>query len=441
MMTNAENDVKVFDEDLANEPHEHRLIPLEYGHPVTVTDADIPAGLTTENVAVVEMRGRRFRSLIGNDFPRSDWVDAFTAVKERYGDCFDFVVFFTDPRLPRIPYSGYHRGIYNEVQGINRGGFNARPTWNSDRLQSQIWMGRFSLGTLLQEIGHRWGAFARYRLTAGSPIQNNLMLPGGAHWARQFDDGTSPMDYDEEVHRPLGGNMWLREPVGGFEFKYCNLDLYLMGLKEPREVGRFTLIQNYTEVGPPLPGGRRLVQGNPLNLTVTNITRAEGRRVPREQDSQKQFRAAFVVVTRDEDRLDEAFVKKVEVLRQQAERYFQVATDNRACLNAELCCGHTISRSGTIRMRLRADKITWSPYLYHGLGPVPAKVEVGIETSIGGDPIDAWSREESPDITTGVQQLSAQVNRDPYDGRFRIVAQAKGSDLDIVFRWWASTIG
>ena len=213
-----------------------------------------------------------------------------------------------------------------------------------------------------------------------------------------------------------------------------------MGMKEPNEVGRFTLIEDYTPIGPPMPGGRKLIEGTALNLTVTNITRAEGSRRPRERDSQKNFRAAFVVVTRDEERLDLAFVKKVEMLRQQTEKYFQVATDNRACMDTRLCCGQTISRSGEVKMKLKDDKITWSPYLYHGLGPIPAKVEVGIETSIGGDPIDAWSREETPDITTGVQHLSAQVNRDPYDGRFRIVAQAKGGDLNITFRWWASTI-
>ena len=65
---------------------------------------------------------------------------------------------------------------------------------------------------------------------------------------------------------------------------------------------------------------------------------------------------------------------------------------------------------------------------------------MGTETSSCCDPIDAWTREETPDITTGVQHLSAQVNRDPYDGRFRIVAQAKGGNLNITFRWWASAI-
>ncbi len=154
-----------YEKHLAGKKHEHPLIPIEYGHPITVANGDVPSGLTTENVAIMEMRGSRFGSLTGNDFPINDWVAAFTNLKDRYGDCFDFVVFFTDPRLRRIPYSGYHRGIYNEVTGINRSNFNNRSTWGSERLQSQIWMGRFSLGTLLQEIGHRWGAFARYQMT------------------------------------------------------------------------------------------------------------------------------------------------------------------------------------------------------------------------------------------------------------------------------------
>ncbi len=439
-MANTKEQHAAFGERLAGKKHEHRLLPIEYGHPVTVTNADVPAGLTAENVAVIQMRGRRFTSLRGNDFPLDDWVTAFNVVKDRYGDGFDFVVFFTDPRLPGIPYSGYHRGVYNEVTAVNRGTYNSRATWSSDRLQSQVWMGRFSLGTLLQEIGHRWGSFVRYRLTRTGALQSDLLLPGGGHWARSFDDGDSPMDYDEERHIRRTANTWLREPIGGFEFKFCNLDLYIMGMMDPGEVGRFTLIRNYREIGTPLPGGRQMIQGTARNLTTTNVIWAEGRRVPVQRDSQKNFHAVFVVVTRDTNRLDDLFVKKVEVLRQQCERYFQVATHTRACMDTRLWGGQTISRSGTARMSLRANRITRTASLYHGLGPIPVKVEVGIETSIGGKPIDAWSREETPDITTGVQHLEAQVSRNPYDGTFVIVAQAKGSNLSLNMRWWASAI-
>jgi hypothetical protein len=430
-----------FHERLSEMNHEHKLLPIELGHPVTVASADVPAGLTTENVAVVEVPRSRFRSLIGNDFKLQDWLAALDVVKARYGDCFDFVVFFTDPRLPRIPYSGYHRGIYNEVEGINRPAMNFRTNWESDRLQSQLWMGRFSLGTLLQEIGHRWGSFVRYRPSRTGARSSNLLLPGGGHWAREFDDGNSPMDYDEERHirQTTPANTWLREPIGGFEFRYSNLDLYLMGLMQPREVGRFTLIRNYTEVGP-RPGGRMLVRGNPLDLRIRNLVWAEGRRIPRQQDSQMNFRAAFVVVTRDANRLDDLFVKKAEVLRQQLGRYFQVATATRACMDTLLCCGKAVSRSGSVRMNLRANRITRTPQIYHGLGPIPAKVEVGIETTIGGRPIVSWSREETPDITTGIQHLEAQVNRDPFNGKFEIVAQSKGSDLSLEFQWWATAI-
>ena len=430
-----------FHERLAGKKHDHKLLPIELGHPVTVTRADVPADVTTENVAIVEVARSRFSSLAGNDFPLGDWVAALEVVTARHGDCFDFVVFFTDPRLPQIPYSGYHRGIYNEVQGINRPAFNIRSNWGSDRLQSQVWMGRFSLGTLLQEFGHRWGSYVRYRRTRTATRRTDLMLAGGGHWAREFDDGNSPMDYDEERHvrQTAPANTWLREPVGGFEFRYCNLDLYLMGLMRRQEVGRFTLIRTYTEVGT-RPGGRMLIRGTPLDLLVRNVVWAEGRRVPNEPSSQKIFGAAFVVVTRDTIGLDDLFVKKVEVLRQQLERYFQVATHNRACMATQLCCGKTISRSGLARMKLRANRITRTRQIYHGLGPIPVKVEVGIETSAGDRPIVSWSREVTPDNTTGVLHLEAQVNRGPYDGRFEIVAQSKGSDINAEMRWSASTI-
>ena len=93
-----------FDATLAGSKHEHPLLPIELGHPVTVTPADVPAGLTSENVAIVQLP-RRFSSLSGNDFPIADWRAAFDVVKDRYGDCYDFVVFFTDRdyRTSHIP--------------------------------------------------------------------------------------------------------------------------------------------------------------------------------------------------------------------------------------------------------------------------------------------------------------------------------------------------
>jgi hypothetical protein len=429
----------VVNKKLGDKNHEHPLQPVEYGHPVTVRDSDVPRGLTTENVAVIEASGTRFDNLSGNDFPISDWRFAFDIVKERYGDCYDFVVFFTDPDLPRIPYSGYHRGIYNEVEGINRSASNSRSQWNTERLQSQIWMGRFSLGTLLQEIGHRWGAFVRYRTSANGSNQNDLLLSGGAHWALEFDDGNSPMDYDELRHVQQSGTSWLREPIGGFEFQFCNLDLYLMGLFGEKEVGKFNLIRNYTE-GPPLPGGRRLITGNSENLTIQNIKWAEGKRIPNKDQSQKKFKTAFVVITRNEAKLDTLFLRKVELLRQQLESHFSLATKRRACMDTSLCCGNTVSNRGVVEMKLKKDKIVWSDEIFHGLGPIPVKVELGLETSIGGKPIISWSREESPDIKTGIQHLSAQVKHHPYDGKFRIVTQLKGSSKKLKFHWWASSI-
>lgn len=424
---------------LGGKIHEHPVQPIEYGHPVTVSNSDVPSDLTTENVAVIEMSGTRFDNISGNDFPLSDWRAAFDIVKERYGDCFDFVIFFSDPNLPRIPYSGYHRGVYNEVEGINRSALNSRTQWNSERLQSQIWMGRFSLGTLLQEIGHRWGAFARYRTAARGSNQSDLMLPGGGHWALAFDDENSPMDYDEVRHIRRSNTSWLREPIGGFEFQFSNLDLYLMGLLGIDEVGTFTLIRNYTE-GAALPGGRRKITGNTRNLTVQNIRWAEGDRIPNSNQSQKIFKAAFVVVTRDESNLDSMFVRKVELLRRQLNSYYSIATKRRACIDTSLWCGKTISNRGVIELALERDRITWSDEIYHGLGPIPVKIEVGLETSIGGRPIISWSREETGDITTGIQQLSAQVDSSPYNGQFRIVAQLKGNDRRLRFHWWASSI-
>jgi len=135
--------------------------------------------------------------------------------------------------------------------------------------------------------------------------------------------------------------------------------------------------------------------------------------------------------------VDEVYLKKIETFRRQFEHQFGMACRGRACADTRLICSLPQIRTGIVEMTLERDDITWSPYIYHQLGPIPVEMKLAIQASIGGEPIDSFTEYVTPDITTGIQLLSSQVNRSTYDGRFRVVAQVKGRDLTINVKWWA----
>jgi len=178
------------------------------------------------------------------------------------------VVFFTEPGLPAIGASGFESLVYNEIEGIGLGPYSRRSSLNSDRLQCYIWMGRFSMGTLLQEVGHRWAAFVGFKhhpLESGTHY--DLLRSDKAHWAPEFDDGKSPLDYDARFLEQVDANNWKQRVIDAFDFRYCDLDLYLMGVLGKDEVQPFYYIRDFNRTGPDGDGVFD-VTGNQANLTI-----------------------------------------------------------------------------------------------------------------------------------------------------------------------------
>lgn len=131
-----------------------------------------------------------------------DYVRAYQMFRSTHPDVYDFVTFFTDTASGMPPQGGssWYSFVHNETQGIGLGAFNNRPAFGSNRLQGIMFLnqGHFPIWryVMLQEQGHRWGAFARYRDTQAAPLMNDHMLGGWGHWELNFDDDKSPMDYD-----------------------------------------------------------------------------------------------------------------------------------------------------------------------------------------------------------------------------------------------------
>lgn len=279
------------------------------------------------DVCVIEDDGTLVKTIGGQQVV--DFARAYKLFRTIQPDIYDFVTFFTDSASGMPPQGGssWYRFVHNDTQGIGFGNFNDRAAYGSNKLQGIIFLnqGHFPLWryVMLQEQGHRWGSFARYRETAGGPLKNDHMLGGWGHWALNMDDDWSPMDYDIYDWQEEGNNRFRRVSLNSEQRTYCNLDLYLMGLLGPLEVGDFSLLSNVTNIS------GNLYSANETRLTTQNIIWAEGPRNPSVATSQKLFKNGFVVLTKD---LQEAhdLVDEVDRLRVAFEQDFSEATKSLA---------------------------------------------------------------------------------------------------------------
>ncbi|MBL9137783.1 MAG: hypothetical protein JNK85_18075 [Verrucomicrobiales bacterium] len=262
-----------------------------------------------------------------------DYVAAYKLFRTLHGDHYDFVTFIPDSEngMPGVLQS-YQAPVFNDVQGIGFWPVNDRPAWNTTRLQGfhvlrQSVLEEARPNTLLQEFGHQFGAFARYRDPATGETKSDHLLDGiPGHWADHLDDDQSPMDYDR--------NDWLERPNGTFrrvfldptqnvDRPYCNLDLYLMGLLHPDCVGEFTMLRDVAG----LPASSDF-SATPVRLNIKDFIAQEGPRVPAFADAPKQWRQAFIVLTLDIHKVHD-LADKTDAARYRWEQEFRNATKGR----------------------------------------------------------------------------------------------------------------
>ena len=267
-----------------------------------------------------------------------DFVRAYQLFRTLHGDDYDFVTFFVDTASGMPPVCGcsFWSGIYNDVQGIGLGPFDGRPGWGTSRLQGFHFLnqGHFPLWryVMLQEFGHQFAAFARYRdPVTGATMADHLLGGVLGHWALDLDDDKSPMDYDANNWVELPGGQFRRVNLNSDERTYCNLDLYLMGLLGPDEVGEFTVLRNVV----PVAGSTTDFTATPVRLNIQNFIAQEGPRVPNVAAAPKYWREAFIVLTNDVHRVHD-LVDTADFLRLRWERDFMEATKGLGRLDTVL---------------------------------------------------------------------------------------------------------
>lgn len=285
------------------------------------------------DICVIEDDGTLVKTINGQRVV--DMVRAYKLFRTTHPDIYDFVTFFTDSAHGMPPQGGssWYRFVFNDTEGIGFSPtFNQRASYGTGKLQGIMFLnqGHFPLWryVMLQEQGHRWGSFAGYKDAAGGPRETDHMLGGWGHWSANFDDDVSSMDYDRHDWVADNGD-FLRVTLTSDQRGYCNLDLYLMGLLGPHDVGDFSLLSNVTQIS-----GNRY-SASQKRLTAQNVILAEGGRVPGVATSQKLFKNAFVVLTGDRSQSHD-LVEQVDGLRLQFEDDFYEATKTLARVDTSI---------------------------------------------------------------------------------------------------------
>jgi hypothetical protein len=323
-----------------------------------------------------------------------DYVRAYQLFRTLHGDDYDFVTFFVDSDNGMPGVYSFYSPIFNDVQGIGFPPYDVRSGWGTSRLQGFLVMSQGSLGTLgslgiwryamLQEFGHRFAAFARYKDPATGVTMSDHLLDGIlGHWALNLDDDQSPMDYDPNDWVELSNGEFRDVFLNSEDRTYCNLDLYLMGLLGPDEVGEFTLLRDRVSIA-----GSTNFSATPVRLNIHNFIAQEGPRIPTVARAQKSWRQAFIVLTKDIYKVHD-FVDRVDLMRLRWEQDFSQGTKGLGRVDTVLG-----SRTG------RAADFTIIISSRQGFGSEPGYLD-SIEAGV---PFVGWTKDYTfscPNVNSG----------------------------------------
>jgi len=268
-----------------------------------------------------------------------------------HGDYYDFIIVFTnfdftmfDSNM-KLDASGEHFGVKNFVQGIGSPIFDNTSLFGSyGKLQGYIDLGNVSskllksdpnsynstMMILAHEIEHQWAAYVHFIDNNGNN-SNALLGVDQAHWSYLLDSDASVLYGSKWI--PIGNGQYQATDI---EERYSPLDLYLMGLNAPSEVPPMTLLVNPAIAPAQLPQVNAVITATPITVTINQIIQAEGARFPDYLNSQKSFRAAFVLLLAPGTSPSPDMINAINIFRQQWEREFFILTNGRGVMDTHL---------------------------------------------------------------------------------------------------------
>jgi hypothetical protein len=265
-----------------------------------------------------------------------DVVAAYQMVSAKLGDAFDFVSFVLDPKSLNVNVGNYSVQVFNDTAGINHpngSAFNQRAKFGSQRLRAvHVFSAASRTAPLsrylcLHEFAHSWAAYATFRRATDTTEQFDLLRvsesnltseQGRFHWSSKFDDGASCMDYDQRRYISNGSG-FVQGDIADFDYTYCPLDLYLMGLARPNEVKELRLME---------PAGDGFFR-QAGTASIEDVVRQCGPHSAPWLGTKREFTQAFVVLAGDLE-AGRDVATAVDAFLPRYETAFATATQQRA---------------------------------------------------------------------------------------------------------------
>ncbi len=257
----------------------------------------------------------------------------YEAFYDYYDDEYEYITFVLVRDFG--VFAAFYQPMANDVRGIgydNQLGVDVFDTTET-KVEGMIFMNYYGIWTSDREVSryvfgqefmHRWGSFTE--IEHADIGAEELLGRDTAHWSYWLDTPNSPME----------GNDWVDNLDGTWAIDlststYSTLDMYLMGLAPPEEVGPQTFLRveqvDQDAVGrdpasTPLfleaesgPADDIVVPATSVVFSVDDIVAAEGARDPAYGDAPTQFRMAMVVVLLADDDLKDRDLEKIDELR------------------------------------------------------------------------------------------------------------------------------
>lgn len=195
----------------------------------------------------------------------------------------------------------------------------------------------YAMSQIAHEMGHRWAAFVSAKL------DGETIPLGPVHWARGLQASVA-FPYRRPTEASImGGGVWQDNfdgtytqldddyyvPATGWSY----LDLYLMGLIHAEEVPDFFLLRNLVPAGKDAKG-HPIFKADRSKVTIQEVIRAEGPRLPGVDKSQREFNTGMVIIVQHGKKPSHELIERVEGIRKQWMDYFSITTGHRASMTA-----------------------------------------------------------------------------------------------------------
>ena len=267
----------------------------------------------------------RVSSLLMSESDYSDWVnnDGFSDgstrlplvqdVYNKFSDKYDFIFFvLNEPTIPEnLYYYGKLIGVSNDVQGIGKSVYDYTSDYGSSGKLKAIMqltgLEYLKYGPALHEIAHQWANFALSTHSVDAPGSNITSYPYGSHWGftggTNFEDGGKGQlgGFSQSSLIEHGDNLYSVEPFGpnangGNGIPYNELELYLMGMIPISSVSNFDMFTDITSFNVS-ESSYDFIANSRTTFDPKSLEDLLGKRIPNNNNSQKNFKLLVVVLT------------------------------------------------------------------------------------------------------------------------------------------------